>query len=361
MTTTANKPACSELLRGSRLKSLDLLRFVAVTMVLLRHMTPEHPNPVINRICSAGWAGVDLFFVLSGFLIGGLLLSEARKNDGVNLRRFYVRRSLKIYPAFLALVVFYAPVEKLIGTRFSWRGLLCELLFLQNYLWRIFNHTWSLAIEEHFYLLIGVTILYLSARRALAVLPAIAFSVFLLCLAGRVVTFLAFGSINISATHLRMDSLAAGVLLAWIREFRPAIFMRVSPRWLSVAAAMLAPLFWFEPESSFYSTAGFTLNYLGFGIILVFALNNEKWLCNQGIVSILAGLGALSYTTYLWHMPVKRLFSFLRQQSVLDLGWSGELLAYVVVSFAVGLLMAYLSERPALAFRDRVMPFYGQR
>lgn len=341
---------------SGRLLSLDLLRFIAVMMVLLRHMTPENPNPWIGRVTSAGWAGVDMFFVLSGFLIGNLLIGEANRNGSIDLRRFYIRRSMKIYPAFLVLVVIYGSAEYLLGSGFTWHGLIGELTFTQNYLWHIFNHTWSLAVEEHFYLLIGVFLLALCRRQAMDRLPALGLMVLAGCFLCRLITFLKYGSINMFASHLRMDSLMAGVLLAWTQNYYPEAIMRVRRSWGYIAIAMLMPLLWLDPTSSFYSTVGFTLNYLAFSIVLVVVLSGESYVRRSAILRFVALLGSYSYTTYLWHMLVKRSFSMMRQAGVLDLGWLGEFIGYSVASFGVGYLMAQLSEKPVLTLRDRFFP-----
>lgn len=353
------RPLCG--LGSKRLQSLDALRFIAVAMVLLRHMTPDSAYQNINRITAAGWAGVDLFFVLSGFLIGSLLMAEAKASGAINLRRFYVRRSLKIYPAFIVLLLTYGLVEKGFGENFTWLGLLCELTFTQNYLWHVFNHTWSLAVEEHFYLLIAPLVLALSRGNHLAMLPALAVSVMAACLLARISTYLACGEINMFASHLRMDSLMAGVLLAWIREFRPRSLARLTTRWLLFAAALLTPLLFYGPGGAFYSTIGFTANFVAFSIILVVAINHEAGLRNSRTVRNLALLGSYSYTTYLWHMPVKRGFSMLRQQSILSLDWTSELLVYGMISFMAGYVMASLIERPILALREKLLPAGGRK
>jgi peptidoglycan/LPS O-acetylase OafA/YrhL len=101
-----------------------------------------------------GWIGVDLFFVLSGFLISGLLFLEYRSAGELKLARFFLRRGLKIYPAFWAML--FASVLGLVLAGKSVRGIAIagELLFVQNYTQSIWEHTWSLAVEEHFYLLL---------------------------------------------------------------------------------------------------------------------------------------------------------------------------------------------------------------
>ncbi|HEX4406503.1 MAG TPA: acyltransferase, partial [Polyangia bacterium] len=125
-----------------RLNRLDILRAIAVLLVLGRHMY------VTMFWMRTGWMGVDLFFVLSGFLVSGLLFAEHQKYGKLNVVRFWVRRAFKIYPAFYFLLIVSAV------TGFHQKGwLLADVFFFQNYVPGWWHHTWSLAVEEHFYLL----------------------------------------------------------------------------------------------------------------------------------------------------------------------------------------------------------------
>src|SRR5258708_39463837 len=138
--------------------SLAVLRAVAVLLVIGHHVQFGSDAPAVLRAWHlGGWIGVDLFFVLSGFLVSGLLFREQMRYGTVRVGRFLVRRGLKIYPAFycflLATLVVITvskkcpPADQITG----------EVLFLQNYLGGVWNHTWSLAVEEHFY--IGIALL----------------------------------------------------------------------------------------------------------------------------------------------------------------------------------------------------------
>src|SRR5216683_4653272 len=139
-----------------RVRPLDLLRALAVLLVLGRHTPPPEPGVlaplrVLGKIWyESGWIGVDLFFVLSGFLVSGLFFSEFRRHGDVRVWRFLVRRGFKIYPPFYAmllatLIYYHFPGGK-VGEL-----LRNEAIFLQNYWGGIWNHTWSLDTEEHFY------------------------------------------------------------------------------------------------------------------------------------------------------------------------------------------------------------------
>src|ERR1035437_9769085 len=131
-----------------RNKRLDVLRCIAVLLVILRH------GYIPTRLGNAGWAGVDLCFVLSGFLISGLLFIEYKKRNSISFKRFFIRRGLKLYPAFYVFL-FVTFLDRLILHRVgSLRPFLSEMLYVQNYGPSIWVHTWSLAVEEHFYILL---------------------------------------------------------------------------------------------------------------------------------------------------------------------------------------------------------------
>src|ERR1700719_755153 len=140
-----------------RSRSIDAFRAVALFLVCFgRHLTPCPKNPssyvqtlthdftmVLGR---GGWVGVDLFFVLSGFLVSGLLFREHEKFGSISAKRFLVRRGFKIYPPFWLLIAFTVAVMALRHHQFDLRGLVSELLFIQNYRTGLWPHTWSLAV-----------------------------------------------------------------------------------------------------------------------------------------------------------------------------------------------------------------------
>src|SRR5437588_1674510 len=153
---------------GNRSQALDILRFLAVLLVLWRHSWVCSPqiSPLLHSITATlqrgGWIGVDLFFVLSGFLISGLLFKECQKTHQISLSRFFVRRGFKIYPPFWALLLFTVVLESITNNKTAGKWILCEFFFVQNYgdasQW---GYTWSLAVEEHFYILLPLLLVVL--------------------------------------------------------------------------------------------------------------------------------------------------------------------------------------------------------
>jgi len=359
-----------------------MLRAVAVLLVLCSHV---HSFDWLQR---CGWIGVDLFFVLSGFLVSGLLYSEYKKYGSLSPKRFLVRRGLKIYPAFYTFVI--GSVILMLVTRMEIPSdlLLAEILFVQNYYGGLWGHTWSLCIEEHFYLLLTAG-LYLLWRRASVsstpfdVIPKMTFLVALGLLAARVLTYLLVVPYDLQThfkpTHLRIDSLLFGVCLGYfhhfhferftsfIRSYRVPIFL--------FALAAIAPAVIFPVDGAFISTIGFTLLYLGFGSMLLLALywKGPRRSPLREVFgpagSLLARVGAYSYSVYLWHLVVASLgLTLIRRAytyalSALPQGSAPqqlhpliEFVAYVVASVVVGIVMAKLVEMPVLRLRDRYFP-----
>jgi len=221
----------------SRQAELDLMRAVAVLMVLFAHLSkfteaasrlPQMGRLFVRIAEGAGWMGVDLFFVLSGFLVSGLLFREFTKYHTIRPGRFYIRRGLKIYPAFYLLML--GTVVWIVVTRYpnSTGHIFAECLFVQNYLPGIYSHTWSLAVEEHFYLLLPVFLVLLESLSRDQAAPfrhlPLGFAIIaVLCLTFRLLT--SGPSVNATEkcyqnSHLRMDSLMFGVLLSYYYQFR---------------------------------------------------------------------------------------------------------------------------------------------
>ena len=346
--------------------ALDALRCIAVLMVMSWHMTPECPPEelgqlvcrVVERARWPGWAGVDLFFVLSGFLVSGLLFREFQREGTISLGRFLLRRGLKIYPAFYTLLVIYGILEWKFGRVSDPRRFLLEAFFVQNYFGGVWNHTWSLAVEEHFYFGIGLLLVWLSARGNLRPVVPLTFVTMAACLCMRSVTQ-AYGGPTMFPTHLRLDSLMFGTFLAYLHVFHARaleLFLRKHGRRLAVVCGVALTHLFFVPERSNYMhTFGFTVNLLAFGGVLLVSFHNEAWFARQRLFRGMARVGMDSYSLYLWHMFAKRCVSYVRK-TWFDLPYLLEAALFTGLTIVVGIAMARLVEKPALAWRDRILP-----
>jgi peptidoglycan/LPS O-acetylase OafA/YrhL len=301
-------------------------------------------------------------------LISGLLFGEWKRSGSINLRRFYVRRELKIYPAFYFLI-FVTVVINFVRPGIpsfpvTWQSVLAEATFTQNYFAGVWGQTWSLGVEEHFYILLPIALwlMYRTGKGSsdpFQKLPVL----FMIVASAEIVLRMAnarmlppAASINareaayLFPTHLRIDALLFGVLIRYYREFQPAKFaeMAHSKAGLAIitfAALMVAAI---PRENAVMYTVGFSLVLFGCGFLLARTVDAQpsRYLFTL-LVRPLAATGYFSYSIYLWHGWIARLFPHATL-----LGFSLCLGA----SLLLGIAMAKLIEYPVLRARDRIFP-----
>lgn len=349
-----------------RILGLDLLRILAVLLVIGRHLhLPTDANVGLHLWQRGGWVGVDLFFVLSGFLVSTLLFREQILHGKINVSRFLIRRGFKIYPAFWVFLAVTIGIRYLVGTFPSQRQLLGELFFLQNYVGAVWNHTWSLAVEEHFYLAIAVlfgVLVTAKPRDPFSALPVIFVLVGIACLAMRVSNMILHPVYShdtyLFPTHIRVDSLLFGVLLAYLYNFHELNEkLAWIPSWvlLGIGGLLLAPAFVFSLEDhKWVSVVGLVLFYLGSGACLIGAIRLKS--SDNLPLQVLGALGAASYSIYLWHMPVGTWgYIVVSRLSGIDNLYL-YLFTSVVLSCLFGWFLSVLIEDPALRARDWLFP-----
>ena len=358
-----------------RNKRLDILRCVAVVLVLGRH-------GIIEGVWKeTGWAGVDLFFVLSGFLISGLLFSEYQKKRSIDLPRFFIRRGFKIYPAFYLMLLTTFLVAASYGVHVPLGVWLREILFFQNYKHGIWRHTWTLAVEEHFYLLLPLFLLaliQLSKNRSdpFRSIPFVYGVLASVTLAMRYATVSQPGFRFEDApkvlfpTHLRIDALFFGVVLGYLHHFRPEfipnLLKNVRTRLLihTATALSLSCILATYEESPFMLSFGLTLVQLGFGGLLVLSLYAQPpavasfWSkLARHVGNVFAYVGTYSYSIYLWHVAiVAHVLGVILAVAPVHLVPALQTALYVALSIGTGILMARIAEFPALALRNRLFP-----
>ncbi len=361
--------------------SLDILRGAAITLVILRHnpfvssaATPLRAVPYY--LWSVSWSGVDLFFVLSGFLISGLLYNEIDKTGSLRLRRFWMRRGLKIWPSYYFIFAITVPLNAfLIGQtsdrKQAWHFVLRQLpslIFIQNYLpieyrWGV---SWSVAIEEHFYLSLPIVLLLLFRKGRLHWLLPLGG---LFCVAILVLRILAYSRgadwIHLYfPTHFRADSLCFGVLLGYLHRYKPHLTQRICRFWpiLILFAAFILGWVAVVPlggVSSFAPTFGFTLLYLAYGGLVLLAGNNPTFGAHgrlSFLFKALAFMGVYSYTIYLVHAFAWIVPAFLIRSSLLPNKTYMDSLFIFPVSIAGGYLASKLIEQPFLRLREKRFP-----
>jgi peptidoglycan/LPS O-acetylase OafA/YrhL len=357
-----------------RSRAIDLLRVLAVLLVMGRHMDrcPENVSPFLHWITDkweiGGWIGVDLFFVLSGFLVSGLLFGEYEKHGNISMKTFLVRRGFKIYPAFWLLTMVSIVIFIWRGDHFKRLAIPSEFLFVQNYGPSFWNHTWSLAVEEHFYFFLVIFLFALLKFRTGAnpfrIVPLMFGALAVTCLALRFLTLKAspqfIDKAQLYPTHLRIDSLFCGVVISYFYHMRPAQFMNWAKTWrwflFAAGVACLAPAFFFVlKKTPWIFTLGFTLFYVGAACLLMAMLGIS--IPDHAWSKIGAYVGSHSYSIYLWHMPVLLWIVPLFVGTVkVDRNWFAYFSIYIFGSIAFGILMSTLLEFPMLRLRDRLFP-----
>jgi peptidoglycan/LPS O-acetylase OafA/YrhL len=289
-----------------RLPQLDGIRGIAILLVIFHNEGPKYPLLYMDRIFANGWMGVDLFFVLSGFLITGILL-DSKHSEGY-FRNFYARRFLRIWPLYyatlffmFAVVPFLMPGERAaIFSRSSpWWSF---PLYIQNFLVPIpeaakglLGVTWSLAIEEQFYLVWPLVIRFSSSK----LLGRLAVAVVCLSPPLRLVLF-AYGVNLYSNTFARLDGLMAGALLAVLvrsRSFVPRKYLGVAWAVLLIAAPLA-----FVTEGFQERWIVFSMSAAASAALVYLALySNRSWVQTALTNRFLVYTGTISYGLYLLH------------------------------------------------------------
>lgn len=347
-----------------RMVQLDFVRGIAILMVMAHHFI-SWPIAALNAIPikipgrGFGWVGVDLFFVLSGFLVGGLLIGEIYRTGSLRIGRFIKRRGFKIWPAYYVYLLFQLVTRHFPPSTF----LIPNLLHLQNYLGTSLQHTWTLAVEEHFYLVLPFLLVWIYSspiRRANA--PKIFISIGILVLAIRSFMVLALGSTKVGEyTHTRLDSLMFGVLLSHFYYFHRNAFDRFTQKRLllsAVVAAGLLFLFLTDAKSKLMLTVGYTMNYLCFAALMLLMIGVTGNIVKSLPYRMIAAIGVYSYSIYLWHnsvrTPLLHLCSHLPAND--ELRWFSLWVSQYLCAIVLGVLMARMIEWPFLRFREKVVP-----
>lgn len=350
-------------LAGRRWQYVDVLRGIAVILVILHH---HEAGGIIGEY---GWLGVDLFFVLSGFLVSGLIFDEYRRTNGFAGIRFLIRRGFKIYPSFYALIIVSALLMEVIGSRDPVMNYIAELFFFQNYHDGLWSHTWSLAVEEHFYLLLvfaATVLIALPTRIKLRGMIMLSVLLFLFFLALRFYTYQTVPyhvTSHFIPSHLRMDSLLGGVLLSAWHRFRPlsfkALFGNNTVLLIACMALFLGPVLFFRFGSTMMGTIGLSGAFLAGTIAVGMAVSRtplpETSIVQRFVIAPLAWVGGISYNTYLWHLLVLLVVEKMMVKFGLGGGYL-ELLIFAAGSFVVGSIVTRFIELPFLRLREKWYP-----
>jgi peptidoglycan/LPS O-acetylase OafA/YrhL len=360
---------------------LDTLRALAIVLVFTNHyMLFVSGGPTFGWFGEIGWTGVDLFFALSGYLIGNQILGGIRRQQGpggerFSLVRFYARRLLRTLPNFYVVLALYALWPYFRGTLVLpplWKF----LTFTQNIALvpgTAFSHAWSLCVEEQFYFLLPAVALAIAACRRSLLLAWLTVAGALL--AGMAIRSYLWthhvgpeeqGGFNYYtliyySSLCRFDELVAGVALALLKNHHAGIWTRITSfgNWTLAAGAALLALTWtlfLEDHYGYAMTVvGYPMLGLSFTLLLVAALSPGSLLQRLRVPGA-ASIALWSYAIYLTH---KTLCVLLRAP-LQDAGWGPDTWQAIVLmsaaSILAGWLLHLLVETPFMKLRDRFVP-----
>lgn len=360
-----------------RFHGLDTLRAAAILLVMLYHLNLMGMVPALVRpLAKVGWVGVDLFFVLSGFLIGSQLLKPYLAGAQPSLKDFYVRRAYRILPALFVVLALYLLLplwREAPGPYAAWQyGTFTWNLLLLGYPeHRAFSHIWSLCVEEHFYLCLPLLILLMMRK------PSLGRTTVLLL-------FLVLGGCGLRAwilssvihpatdeqgllmmkyiyypTYSRLDGLVLGVSLALLRTFKGRWWSRIATHGgglLLAGCALLAGGLWLcdfdypSPDRPASILFAFPVLACGFGLLVAAAIAANGMLRRK--IPGASALAALAYSLYLTHKSVAHATHQLLPVLTADAGWQSFVI-YLLACLAVAALLYGGVERVCIARRIR--------
>jgi len=352
-------------LTATRRIDLDFVRGVAILLALGWHFNGRDTglpwlDPLQLPGRTFGWAGVDLFFVLSGFLVGGLIFNEYALSGAFSARRFLVRRAFKIWP------VLYLYIALLVLTgRYGWIEVVPQTLFhVQNFFLTPLNHLWSLAVEEHFYLGFAAVFVWFLRRRSprLTLVPRVLIGLMLIVPLLRCWAFAAdvpAHSLQVQ-TQFRIDAMACGVLLAYLRVFVPTFFaalVRQKMWWALATGCGVLYLTTTRGSTGLLVTIGYTISYITGMSFLLFVYGNRFVVNRNSFARALAWLGTYSYAMYVFQFVAFRAGEALwNRLGTAPIPALAELLIRYVGAIVVAVVITKLLERPLLLLRDRLFP-----
>jgi len=350
---------------------LDGIRGLAILPVLIYHFVDRYPKPeaglslLFYKFSQGGWIGVDIFFVLSGFLITGILVDT--KNNTQYFKAFYGRRILRIFPLYYVMLIAYFWVGPLLSAGLSQQYAVMRehqswfWLYLSNWLFASTTEAipglyfWSLAVEEQFYIIWPLLVWLISTRALFYVsLGLLGFSFGLRLILMQFFDYTAASVYYMTLTH--MDGLAVGASIAVAARlygvkrnqlFKPALLGILCLLVLFVTAFMNSGFAFWNRNVAVFS---YTLLALSFGCMLVYTLRSPKESYVRKIFNntFMRASGKYSYALYLFHVPLANLvqtivFDKIIPRSQVTTSYFKVVIPYILVTTVVSYLFAIIS------------------
>lgn len=328
----------------------------------------------MNEAFAFGWTGVDLFFVLSGYLISSQLFARIASGKPISLKEFFIKRGFRILPAYLVVVALYfcIPIWR---EREALPPLWKFLTFTQNFGLNLrttgtFSHAWSLCIEEQFYLLLPLIMSFLNIGRKsvwlIIFLFLAGFAIRYYCYHYQVVPFMQTDDSWVAwyrsiyyPIYCRLDGLLVGVSIAGLFQFWPKIKDRLTKHGnltFAIGMSLLAAAYFLvRDQMTFNATIfGFPLIALAYGIIVIAAISPTCFLYNLNS-RISSNIAILSYSIYLSHKGMIHLTQLIVGKWGID--EKGHVMFFIcmITTILGALILRYVIEKPFLKLRDRLI------
>jgi peptidoglycan/LPS O-acetylase OafA/YrhL len=356
---------------------LDHLRALAIVYVFLFHyfiLSGGQPK-WLPGFAKFGWTGVDLFFVLSGFLISLQVFAQIKLGQTISFRAFFVKRFFRIVPAFLVTVGLYFCFSSF-REKESLPPLWKFLTFTQNIgldlqEFGTFSHAWSLCVEEHFYLFFPLILLLLEKTKLLKKSYWLLITLFVL---GFAIRFYSFNDLYLPKseeengwmywykyiyypTYNRLDGLLIGVSIAAIYQFLPTTWNKMSKYGnlfivLSLFILTAAYFLCYDQQTFNASVFGFTIIAIGYGCMVVGAISSTSFLYKWNSKGT-AFIAKLSYAIYLTHKGVIHCTHQLLEDFKMDSNL--VLLISIVSCVSAAYLLNLTIEKPFMKLRNRFL------
>lgn len=342
--------------KPSYIPALDGLRALSILLVFLGHVGLGGVVP--------GGLGVTTFFFISGYIITSLLSSEFKARGTINLKLFYIRRILRLYPALVLMLILTTCFVLFLGFSFPWKELVAALFYFENYYFEAahtytifhFQILWSLAVEEHFYLAFPILLLILIKRKLLFL--ALILGLIIIALATRIYIADKYGANEYAfvqtyiLTHCRFDSILYGCLLAIIINSNyKVLFLRISTSVVAFSLGLLLLLFTFIYKDDFFRQS-FRYSLQGISLLIMVSaiLFDDKYSFLKNALSnkLLVYVGRLSYSIYLFHFLAEKITKeFVKDSPLLNA------LVMTVLTIMLSVFSYHIVEVPFLKAKKR--------
>jgi peptidoglycan/LPS O-acetylase OafA/YrhL len=360
-----------------KLYGLDHLRALAIVFVFLFHyfiLSGGQPE-WLPDFAKFGWTGVDLFFVLSGFLISSQLFAQIKRGQKISFKKFFLKRFFRIVPAYLFIVgvyfcfPFFREKESLPP---FWKF----ITFTQNLGLNLkdfgtFSHAWSLCVEEHFYLLLPLILILFQFTNLLKRSYWLLIALLLFGFAIRIYSYNQFYLPKIEdgngwlywykyiyyPTYNRLDGLLVGISIASVHQFLPAIWDKITKYGnlfivLSFAVLTSAYFLCYNQMTFNASVFGFSLIAIGYGFMVIGAVSSTSFLYkwNSKVTTLIA---TLSYSVYLTHKGVIH----MTHQLLFHYEFDNNLMLLICIGTCIGFayLLHLTIEKPFMKLRNQII------